>query len=331
MKQSIIQVKEQDSGKERERKLNDLAKLFDNRITVLENLIRKQGEEIEEINEGDDYDSRITALEEGLGGNMPIVPVKDFYLEVAKGNIAGHYYVNKFGNTSNADANVITDVWDAPAQPVWLAPTAARIHEILSTSDEDSDVGGTIPQGTGARTLRIFGLQDWDTAETSEDVIMDGTDGVNTVNSYVIIHRMIVLTGGTALPNVGTITAVAAVDGTVTARISPNRGQTFMAIYGIPSTQKGYMSSFSASIARSSPVSAEAGVIVFKSTDIENDTTAFTFKHTTAVNEDGTVATQHFFSPPKMFEGPCIVKVAFTAGANDTFGDASFDMVVVDN
>ncbi len=66
MKQSIIQVKEQDTPKERARKLNDLAKLFDNRITVLENLLRKQAEEIEEINEGDDIGDRLSKIEDLL-------------------------------------------------------------------------------------------------------------------------------------------------------------------------------------------------------------------------------------------------------------------------
>lgn len=256
----------------------------------------------------------------------------DFMLEVAKGNVPGHGHVNKFGNTSNADDGVITDVWDAPAQPVWLAPTAARVHEILSTSDEDSDTGGAIAQGTGARTIRIYGLKTWGTAESTEDVIMDGTDGTDTANSYVIIHRMKVLTFGSAGPNVGTITAVAAVDGTVTARINPIRGQTFMAIYGIPSTQIGYMTSFSASIAKDTPgTTGEAGVILFQSTNVESDTTVFTFKHTSAVNELGGPTVQQLFSPPKVFEGPCIVKMAVVAGDDNTLADASFDIVIVDN
>jgi hypothetical protein len=255
----------------------------------------------------------------------------NFNLEVAKGDVTGHYAVNKFGLTSNADSGVITDIWDAAAQPVWLAPTEARVHNIVSTSDEDSDTGGAIAQGDGARTLRLWGLKTWDLAETSEDVIMDGTDGVDTANSYVIIHRMKVLTAGPTAPNVGTITAVAAADATVTAQIAPIKGQTLMAIYGVPSTQSFYMMNFSASVALASPASASAGVIIRSTMDVENDTTAFIFKHTGAVFEDGSTTFNRPFDPPKKFEGPCIIKIAFTAGANDTNGDASFDGVLVDN
>jgi hypothetical protein len=261
----------------------------------------------------------------------PPSPSPSSGLEISIGNVPGRYPVNKFGLTSNADANVITDVWDAPAQPVWLAPTAPRIHEILSDNDADSDTGGAVAQGAGLRTLRIWGLQTWDTRETSEDIIMDGTDGTDTVNSYVIIHRMEKITCGGSVPNIGTITAVAAVDGTITARINPIKGQTLMAILGVPSVQNFYMNNFSASIARASPVSAESGVIVRYNGEVKSNLLAFVFKHTSALNEDGTVANNRPFNPPKEFEGPCIIKMALTAKDNDTNGDASFDGVLVDN
>ncbi|GAG22553.1 unnamed protein product, partial [marine sediment metagenome] len=232
---------------------------------------------------------------------------------------------------SNADSGVITDVWDAAAQPVWLAPTEARIHNIVSTSDVDSDTGGAVAQGAGARTVRISGLKTWDDKETSEDVIMDGTDGTDTVNSYVIIHRMKVLTAGASGPNVGIITAIAAADATVTARIGIIKGQTLMAIYGVPSTQNAYMMNFSASVAQASPASASAGVIVRSTMDVTTDTTTFLFKHTSAVFEEGSTHVNHIFGMPKKFEGPCIIKLALVAGANDTNGDASFDLILVDN
>jgi hypothetical protein len=249
---------------------------------------------------------------------------------IARGLIDGAYPVNKFGNTSNADSDTITDVWDAVAQPVWLAPTAPRIHTLLSDDDEDS--GLSSPLGIGAHTIRIWGLQTWDTAETSEDIIMNGTGGVNTANAYVIIHRMQVLTnGGAPVPNVGLITAVAAVDGTLTAQIRPIRGQTFMCIFGVPSTQIFYINMFQASLARASPVGATAGVILFSTMDVENNPATFIFKHTAALNEDATASFVRPFNPPKKFEGPCIVKMAMTAADNDTFGDASFDGVLIDN
>jgi hypothetical protein len=185
----------------------------------------------------------------------------------------------------------------------------------------------------------VFGLEDWDTAETSEDVIMDGTatggNSVDTVNSYVIIHRMKVLTTGSTGPfsNVGTISAIANSDGTTTAQIAPIKGQTQMAIYGVPSTQKFYMYNFACSIAHSSPGPTidAAGVIIFQSTDIENNPTVFTFKHTAAVQDNGSTSLDSLFPIPKEFEGPCIIKIAMVALAENSFCDASFDGVLVDN
>ena len=262
---------------------------------------------------------------------------KDFTLEVAKGNIPGHYSINKFGSSSFIQTTP-TDVWDKD-QATWLAPTAARIHEIVSTSDADSDTGGTVAQGAGARTIRIYGLQDWDSTETSEDIIMDGTatgeNSVDTANSYVIIHRMKVLTTGSVGPfsNVGVISAVAKTDGTVTAQIAAIKGQTQMAIYGIPSTQKLYMYNFAASIAHSSPGPTidSAGIIIFQSTDIENNPTVFTFKHTAAIQDNGLTTLDSIFPVPKVFDGPCIVKIAMVASSEDSFCDASFDAVLIDN
>lgn len=263
----------------------------------------------------------------------------DFLLEVAKGNVAGHFSVNKFGSSSNVDQTP-TDVWDHASQNIWLAPTSAQTHQIISTSDADSDTGGTVAQGAGARTIRVYGLQDWDTAETSEDIIMDGTatgvNSVDTVNSYVIIHRMKVLTTGSVGPfaNVGTISAIANGDGTTTAQILAIKGQTQMAIFGIPSTQKFYMYNFAASIAHTSaaPATADsAGIIIFQSTDIENNPTVFTFKHTASIQDNGLTTLDEPFPVPKIFEGPCIIKIAMVASKDDAFCDASFDGILVNN
>jgi hypothetical protein len=236
--------------------------------------------------------------------------------------------INKFGYSSFIQTTP-SDVWDRDT-PTWLAPTVAQTFTISSTSVDDD-----YPAGTGARTIQIYGLTDWDTAETSEVIEMDGA-GANAqiTASYVIIHRMKVLTTGTttSASNAGTITATGNTDAVVTAQIAPIKGQTQMAIYGVPSTQSFYMDNFKCSIAQNSPGTVRvAGVILFASVDIANNVTAYAFKHTAAIMATGSTTIIVPFNPPKKFPGPVIIKIAMVAGTNDSFCDASFDGVVVDN
>ena len=237
-------------------------------------------------------------------------------LAIAKGDVPGHKGVNKFGRTENADSAVPTDVWSAPAQPIWLAPTAPRIHAIASTDAETN----------GATEVQVYGLVDWDTPESSELVAV----GANTAASYVIIHRMKVTAYGSAGPNIGIITATAATDGTITARIEAGIGQTEMAIYGIPSTQSAYMDHFYVTLERDSPVGATAETTILWTQLVETYPAIFTRKASDVIATDHGGHT-HEYHPPKTFNGPGIIKLQLVSDANDTHADGGFDLVVVDN
>jgi len=173
-----------------------------------------------------------------LGGN--------FALDVSLGKIPGVAQIFKFGKATDADNGIPTDIWDGAnattAQPIWIRPTAARTHDIVSTSAADTAAG------TGMRTIVVFGLTDWDTAETSEIITLNGLTNVPTVNDYVIIHRMRGVTAGSGNVNAGDISATAQVDSTLTALMIAGEGQTQMAILGIPSIQTLATPAFSASI-----------------------------------------------------------------------------------
>lgn len=134
--------------------------------------------------------------------------------------------VHKFGSNLDIDtATTPEDVWDyGGAYPF---PAAAAATTIVS--DEAADDGA--PVGTGARTVRVYGV-DANYTAIDEVITMNGTSAVTLANEYLRVFRMKVLTAGTDTTNKGTI--LVKHGATVIAQIAANEGQTLMAIYTIP-------------------------------------------------------------------------------------------------
>ena len=255
----------------------------------------------------------------------------DLMLDVPRGAVHGYTSVNKFGRSTNVDSGVATDIWDRANatnnQAVWLAPTAARVHAIVSASASDAAAG------VGARTLRVYGLKTWSSLESYEDVTLNGTTPVNTANSYVIIHRMQVLTWGTSGPNVGLITATAATDSTVTAQIGAGNGQTLMAIYGIPSGVTAFMTGFYGSILRANlgANSVASDMTLLFNPRPDSVTTKYLVKHTIGLNSGGANPMRHAYAPLSKFTGPGIIKLRATGGADNLDVSAGFDLILTED
>jgi hypothetical protein len=264
---------------------------------------------------------------------MTYVGAKDLMLEIARGNVSGQSGVNKFGRAPAGVQITATDIWDradaTPTQQIWVAPTTARIHDIVSTDANDDGS----PAGTGARTLRVYGLTAWNAAEVSEDITMNGVSNVATSNSYVIIHRMRVLTKGASGPNVGTITATAQTDATVTAQINIGEGQTQMAIYGVPSTQTAYMTNYYFSMAEDSAPATGKAVECTLLVNPEPDTelTKFLVKHTQGMANTSNGNVGHSYRPYFGIPGPAIIKLQGIATDADTDASGGFDLILVNN
>lgn len=254
---------------------------------------------------------------------------RDLFLEISRGTIPQFQTVNKFGRAVSGVQTSDTDIWDradaTPTQQIWTAPTVARTHQIVSTSTNDASAG------TGARTIKIFGLTDWNSKEVSETFTMNGTTNVPTANKYVIIHRMQVLTKGGTSTNVGTITATADDDGSVTAAILPSSGQTQMAIYGIPSIQKAYITDLQGSINKSSGSTATINFSLKVNPEPDAELTNFLTKYTLGVQSNGSSHFEHTFRPYNRIDGPAIIKMQGVASALDVEGSAGFDLILVDN
>jgi len=161
-----------------------------------------------------------------------------FYLAVQQGKVPGYSMVNKFGYNSSIGSGAFETIWETGNDYPWQS--SAVTVDVVS-DDTNDDVAGT-----GARTLRIQGLDgSYNLAE--ETVDMDGTTTVTTTQTFLRVFRMSVETAGTSGNNVGNISVTYTGGSDVAATISPGNGQTLMTLYTIPAGYTGYLLSMNIS------------------------------------------------------------------------------------
>ena len=253
-------------------------------------------------------------------------------VDVALGRFQGFAPVQKFGRAPSGVQSAATgaDIWDladaSPTQSIWVPPTAPRIHTLTSTSDED-----TLTTGTGAWTMRVWYLADWDTEETFEDVDLDGTSGTAMSNAAVTINRMrVIANGGTSFPT-GTITATAATDSTITAVVRPNLGSTAMAIFGWPSTQTLVLFDWWGSLMQAQAQARDVRCRLFRYLDPENYPGLLNEVAVRGLQSNGDSSPSWPFPVPLPLPGPGILKVNGVGSHDDIDVAAGFNGILVDN
>lgn len=157
----------------------------------------------------------------------------------ARGLISGNSYVNKYG--SNSDVDAAEDIWNVGGDYTgW--PAAAEAIEVLSSSAADTAAG------TGARTVKIFGL-DANYALQEETVTLNGVTPVDTVGTYLRVYRAFVVTAGSGTTNAGTITIRhTTTTANVFCQITIGIGQTQQTNYTIPAGYTGYLIGYQSQI-----------------------------------------------------------------------------------
>lgn len=243
----------------------------------------------------------------------------DFAVECSLGNVADYQAVSKFGQTIDADLDVDTDVWDgadgSTSTDIWVQPTVARIHALVSSDAADAAAG------TGMRTVEVFGLQTWDSVETSEIVTLNGTTPVNTAVSYVIIHRMLGRTFGSGFENAGIVKATAATDATITALILIGNKQTRMAIFGIGSGKRFTTTKLGTSLVTPAAAAAQGCLLVRERAD-QPDSAFLTKKIWTFSQASRFDSKQE---SPIVVEGPAILKLQVISDTVNTICTGSFE------
>jgi hypothetical protein len=163
-----------------------------------------------------------------------------FELQVSRGQITGHG-VELISGISGTVGTSYTTVWSQNTVYAYLS--AAAVIKISSSSASDTSAG------TGARTVSIYGL-DANYNQINETVTLNGQTAVNTVNSYLRVFHLAVVTAGSGEAAAGTIYAGT---GTVTAGVpaviygvyTTSNGST-AAIWTVPAGYTAYITSYSA-------------------------------------------------------------------------------------
>ena len=150
-----------------------------------------------------------------------------FQLQVSRNQITGHAATNIFGyGTTPATANLFRTVWENMGTTEYVFPSSAVTMNLVSAAAGDT------------ATITIVGLDSGYNAIT-ENLVLNGTTNVPTVNQYLRINSMFVSVGSATNPS-GVITLInggvtyAQINTGVFNGTTSSLGATQMAVYTVP-------------------------------------------------------------------------------------------------
>ena len=172
--------------------------------------------------------------DEGFSPGIGAVgPGLDFFLEVSKGNVAGHSSVNVIGRHPQL-GGVIEDIYDPGGTLVY--PTAGEQWEVVSDSPNDTLLG------TGARQVRIEYQDDNYTRQVEEIIDLNGTTPVLTAATDMFRHEhSAVIAVGSSGHNEGTILIRAAGGGDNRGGMLPLSNGSLDGHYTVPAGVTSYL------------------------------------------------------------------------------------------
>ena len=146
-----------------------------------------------------------------------------FNLQVSRNQIMGHTPVYIFGLTSSLGSTAYGPAWEGLTSSGgnYVYPSTAAVMYIYSSSASDTAV-----------TIQINGL-DANYNILTEQIVLQGTTAVATVNSYFRINSMATVAGN-VVGNVTLYSNSAKTGGTTYAQITAGNGNTQMSIFTVP-------------------------------------------------------------------------------------------------
>lgn len=167
--------------------------------------------------------------------NLQVGGVND-YINVSRGLVPGASRLQKVGYNPAVSTSDVT-VWSETASVSY--PTVASTVKVSCGSSSDTSAG------TGARTMRISGLDSFFNP-ISEVITLNGQTPVISTLSYYRIIFLQVLTAGSGDTNVGTIyvgtgSVSSGIPSTIYNTIGPSFNRSLSAFTTIPAGSTGYL------------------------------------------------------------------------------------------
>lgn len=234
----------------------------------------------------------------------------DTFMRAALGQLKDWSVIHKFGENNDVDA--AEDLWDGGGDYSW--PAAAAATTIQSTSANDTAAG------TGARTVRVYGL-DSNYLSVQEDVTLNGITAVSLTHQYIRVFRSKVLTAGSVGTNDGTITIQHGA--TTIGRISASMGQTLMALYTIPADYTyGIMTQWYASLSDSNANRARVALMA------REQGGAWQTKELAGISDSSNYI--YPFSMPQIYPAKTDIKIkVLSVSSTNAQVSGGFDMLLV--
>lgn len=136
--------------------------------------------------------------------------------------------VHKFGENSGLTSSGYESIWSPGGLYPWSEFDGGAVT-LYAISTESGDTG----------TLDIVGL-DENYVDQTETITLTGDTAVTSTKQFIRVFRLVY----TDTVNAGTITVrTGSGTGTIVAQIDAENGQSTMALYTVPKTHKGYLSS----------------------------------------------------------------------------------------
>ena len=258
-----------------------------------------------------------------LANSNPIMMARDC--------VDGIKMVHKFG-ASTVIPTTLSPVTTSLTYPTPTVPTALEI-----VSDSTDDNGTTSPLGSGALSVDVHGLTDWNGTQVIETVTLNGTTPVALTNSFLRVYRMKIAGSGSyansVTPSHSSVITLQEVGGAITWGVITNAGgfglgQSEIACFSVPAGQTAFMTHADVLVGTSKTVD----VIFYYRGNTDVVTAPFAPMQSKIVMRNLQIGAQvNPVTPYGAFRGPCDIGWMASSSVGTSSVEIDFEVILIND